>query len=106
MSAEISFSDNIMTVFLSGDIDHHSVRSVRDEIDNAVNEKNPEKLILDFSKVDFMDSSGIGLVIGRFKCINEINGSLKIKNPPVHIKKVMKLAGIDKLAQFTSDNME
>ncbi len=106
MSAEFSFSDNSMTVFLNGDIDHHSIKSLREEIDNMITQKIPEKLIMDFKNVDFMDSSGIGLVIGRFRCINELNGSLIIQNPPYHIKKVMKLAGIDKLAQITSDSME
>lgn len=50
-----------------------------------------------------MDSSGIGLVIGRFKSMQEVNGKIIVQNPPYHIKKVMKLAGIDKIAKITNN---
>jgi len=58
----------------------------------------PESLVLDFGEVTFMDSSGIGLVMGRYKVIKEIGGRVTLRNTPAHIKKVMRLAGIDKLA--------
>lgn len=104
MSVEFGFSDDEkeITAFLSGDIDHHSAKDMREEIDRIICEKMPRSLILDFSKVIFMDSSGIGLVIGRFKTIQDFNGSITVQNPPSHIRKVMKLAGIDKIARITN----
>ena len=102
MPVKVEFSDNDVTAIISGDIDHHSAKSIREEIDYAVFEKSPKTLVLDFSQVGFMDSSGIGLVIGRFKSMQEINGKLIVQNPPYHIKKVMKLAGIDKIAKITT----
>ena len=59
-----------------------------------------EELIMDFSEVGFMDSSGIGLVMGRYKLMQEIGGNLVVRNPPPHIKKVMRLSGIDRLASI------
>lgn len=102
MPVKIEYSDNDVTALISGDLDHHSAKSIRDEIDYAVFEKSPKTLVLDFSSVGFMDSSGIGLVIGRFKSMQKINGNIIVKNPPYHIKKVMKLAGIDKIARITA----
>ncbi len=98
MSVKISAENNIITAYLSGEIDHHCAATLRYEIDSAVRELTPSELILDFSQVEFMDSSGIGLVMGRYRLMNELGGKVSINNPQPHIKKVMKLSGIEKLA--------
>ena len=58
----------------------------------------PENLILDFGEVTFMDSSGIGLVMGRYQVMKNIGGRVSLQNTPVHIRKVMRLAGLDRFA--------
>ncbi len=100
MSVRILVEKNQITAFLSGEIDHHCAGELRREIDFSVRENIPESLILDFSEVSFMDSSGIGLIMGRYKLMNEFGGRVTIHNPPPHIKKVMKLSGIEKLASI------
>ena len=91
-----------LTAFISGEIDHHSAKDIRKEIDINVERLNPANLYLDFSKVDFMDSSGIGLVMGRYKLLSERGGKVFIQNPPPLIKKVMLVAGLNKLAKIVS----
>lgn len=86
---------------LSGDLDHHSARLMRTEIDHELAEKHPRSLIIDFSAVTFMDSSGIGLIMGRYKIMNEYGGNIIISRPPAYIKKVLRLAGVDRLASIT-----
>ena len=66
-------------------------------IDEAVENAYPEILVLDFGGVTFMDSSGIGLVIGRCKLMKNISGKIAVINAPKYIKKVMRMAGIEKL---------
>ncbi len=100
MSVKIMNEDNKIIALLSGEIDHHNAKTLRQDIDFALRENQPEELILDFSEVGFMDSSGIGLVMGRYKLMQEIGGSLIVRNPPAHIKKVMRLSGIDRLASI------
>ncbi|MDE5649105.1 MAG: STAS domain-containing protein [Oscillospiraceae bacterium] len=100
MSVKIINEDNKIIALLSGEIDHHNAKTLRQDIDFALRENQPEELILDFSEVGFMDSSGIGLVMGRYKLMQEIGGSLIVRNPPAHIKKVMRLSGIDRLASI------
>lgn len=91
-----------LTAYISGEIDHHTAKDIRKEIDINVEKLNPAELYLDFSKVDFMDSSGIGLVMGRYKLQSERGGKVFIQNPPPLIKKVMLVAGINKLAKIVS----
>ncbi len=100
MSVKIEVNDSVITAFLEGEIDHHSASVIRYEIDAAVEKVNPEVLILDFKDVTFMDSSGIGLVMGRYKIMKPIGGELHVSNTSPHIYKVMKLAGLDRLAKM------
>lgn len=100
MNVQINVTDEQITVCLTGELDHHSAKQVREEIDRALEPNRPNSLVLDFKNVGFMDSSGIGLVMGRYKLMQSFGGSVRVANTPGHIKKVMKLAGLDKLAQI------
>ena len=78
MSVKIINEDNKVIALLSGEIDHHNAKSLRQDIDFSLRENQPEELIMDFSEVGFMDSSGIGLVMGRYKLMQEIGGNLVV----------------------------
>ena len=100
MECEISLTDNTILATLDGEIDHHTAANLRSEIDKAVDEHKPTLLVLDFKNVSFMDSSGIGLVMGRYKTISEVGGELAIINTSPQIGKVMRLAGMERLAKI------
>ncbi len=98
MAVRIEKNENGMTAYIQGEIDHHSAKEIREAIDFAAESSLPELLVLDFKDVTFMDSSGIGLVMGRYKLVQSMGGELHLRNISSHIQKVMKLAGLDKLA--------
>ena len=98
MGVKIEKADGEVRAFLDGEIDHRCAPSIRYEIDLAVESCRPENLILDFGEVTFMDSSGIGLVMGRYQVMKNIGGRVSLQNTPVHIRKVMRLAGLDRFA--------
>lgn len=100
MPVKITASEEVLTAFLEGEIDHHTASVMRCEIDAAVEKNMPSVLILDFRDVTFMDSSGIGLVMGRYKLLKPIGAELHITNASPQIFKVMKLAGLDRLAKL------
>jgi stage II sporulation protein AA (anti-sigma F factor antagonist) len=91
-------AEESVTAYLAGEIDHHCARGIREEIDEAAQRMTPKELVLDFKDVTFMDSSGIGLVMGRYSLMQELEGKLHVVNLSSHIRKVMKLAGLDRLA--------
>ena len=95
MGVTIERDENILTAVIEGDIDHHTAKEVRTLIDDSIERINPEVLELDFSKVDFMDSSGIGLIMGRFRLMKLLNGRLKVINLPNNIEKIIKLSGLE-----------
>lgn len=87
-----------LTAFLGGEIDHHHAKELRETIDFAVRDALPPVVVLDFRGVTFMDSSGIGLIMGRSRLMEEYGGTLEIHNPPPHIRKVLRISGADRLA--------
>ena len=99
MAVQIEITPQLVIAYLSGEIDHHCAGRIREAIDDTVAQMvpPPKELYLDFGSVTFMDSSGIGLVMGRYKLIHELGGTLKIVNLTPSFKRVMKMAGMDKL---------
>ncbi|MBQ8574717.1 MAG: anti-sigma factor antagonist [Clostridia bacterium] len=71
------------------------------EIDDAIQRNKPKTLKLDFSDVTFMDSSGIGLVMGRFRTIQPLGGKLVVSNLSPQVYKIMQLAGLEKIAKIS-----
>ena len=100
MQVKIDVKEQTLFAYLSGDIDHHTAKNIREEIDQVIDEQKPNLLVIDFGEVSFMDSSGIGLVMGRFKKMQSINGEIQITNTPLYISKVMRISGIEKLAKI------
>lgn len=90
--------DGRLTVYLSGEIDHHIAKKIRQEMDSLIESEACAMLILDFKHVTFMDSSGIGLVMGRYKMMQSLGGQVQVVNVSAHIAKIMRLAGLDQLA--------
>lgn len=97
-TTKLDIAEEQITAFLAGEIDHHTARLTRMDIDEAVLNLKPKKLVLDFKDVTFMDSSGIGLVMGRYRLMQEVGGEVRVTNVSAHIRKVMRLSGLDKLA--------
>ena len=88
------------TVKLSGEVDHHGAKSARETIDGIIREESPQTLIMDMSSVTFCDSSGLGLIMGRYKKMNELGGSLLIKRPTEAVEKIIRISGLDRLIKI------
>ena len=89
--------DDKLVVTLVGELDHHSAEEVRVKIDDRIERDNIKKVIMDFKEVTFMDSSGIGVVIGRLKKINNRDGKVCITNINKRVDKVFTLSGLYKI---------
>lgn len=94
---EIAPEADTVTALLTGEIDHHGAGRLRDSIDDTLRRTCPRLLVMDFGGVDFMDSSGIGIVLGRYRLMQDMGGKLSLRNLPPHIRKVLRVAGISSL---------
>lgn len=94
-----------LTAYIKGEIDHHTVPEIRDAIDDAfVSVENINVLVLDFYDVTFMDSSGVGLVMGRYRLVSGKGKKLKVNNLSKRDYIIMKMSGIEKLAEIKERN--
>lgn len=89
--------DDKMIIYLSGEIDHHSAREIREGVDRLILTHRPRTFILDLAGVDFMDSSGLGLVLGRYRKIKELSADMFLANADERTMKILKMAGVDKI---------
>ena len=98
MSVKIDFDGETLYCRLSGEIDHHTALPIRLETDDRIENSRPRHTVLDFSEVTFMDSSGIGLVMGRYRLLMNFHSTLEIRNVTKQTKKLMELAGLGSIA--------
>ena len=91
-----------MVVFIAGEIDHHTCIEARDTVDRLMAKFRPEVLIMDLSEIDFMDSSGLGLVLGRYRKVCDYGGEMLICNPNDRVSKILKMAGVDRIIKTAS----
>lgn len=101
MTIDIKSAGGHVVAVLYGEIDHHNAQEIRTQLDNYIITVQPPELTIDFSNITFMDSSGIGLIMGRSRLMREWGGNLEIRNPQPYIRRVMKLAGMERIVKIT-----
>lgn len=106
MEVIFSIFDDVLTAELFGELDHHQATGVREAIDREINEYDTKNLILDFSKVRYMDSSGIGMVLGRYRKLDEKGGSVVISGCSAVVQNILNMAGIFSLMQYRNTKEE
>ena len=89
--------DKLLTLKVTEELDHHVVERLRRKADYEIERYIPTKVIFDFDNVTFMDSAGIGLVLGRFKNTSMLGGRLEIINASDAVVKILKLSGVNKV---------
>lgn len=92
-----------LLVRLTGEIDHHGARAMREQIDDAISRGQPRRLVLDMGGISFMDSSGIGLILGRYRLMQTLGGSLQLVNLSASMRRLLQLAGLDRLSLYETE---
>ena len=94
-------AEGALTARLCNDIDHHTAKPMREKIDNALFEKKPKILIIDFTEVVFMDSSGLGLILGRAEKASELDCSVRLFGLSPALMKLVRLCGVDRVKNLS-----
>ncbi len=83
-----------LIVALSGELDHHSAKIIRGELDAILSDPRIKELILDMKGVSFMDSSGLGVILGRYRIMARRGGTVGLKSVSASVDRVLKMAGV------------
>ncbi len=96
----LEYEDGVLHAAVYGEIDHHSARPLREELDQALYKYRPRRLIISLKCVSFMDSSGLGLILGRVNTAEDVGAVVEVTDPGTQIKKILTLAGASRLANL------
>ena len=94
MQVLFTFEGQTLVVKLIGELDEHCAELVRHKIDAAIQEKSFSAMVLDLSRMSFMDSTGIGVVIGRYKLLRKTNRKMYVRSPSVTVDKIFAMSGL------------
>lgn len=106
MPVTIKRKNDYIYAFIKGEIDHHTAPEIRETIDDALSTSETAKvLVLDFDEVSFMDSSGVGLVMGRYRYATTLGKKIRVDNLDNRNYKIMQMSGIEKIAEINKKEM-
>ena len=97
---EFHVSKNELEIIPVGEIDHHSAVEIRKKADELIKEHKSRKVVLNLCKITFMDSSGLGFIMGRYALAEKLGLLFAIRNPTPAVIKICKLAGLDRKIKF------
>ena len=105
-SGKLSYTieSGVLTLSLGGEIDHHSALPLRQSADELIYRYRPLTLVLDLSGIEFMDSSGLGFIMGRYALQKKLGGSLVMRNPNPRVSKIIALAGLERIIKMERTN--
>lgn len=94
MELYVEFESSTLIFKLVGELDEHSAEFVKRKLDATLSSNEYSAVVLDLSRLSFMDSTGIGVIIGRYKLIHKQNKRLYVKNPSPTVDKIFKMSGL------------
>ena len=100
MAKQFTTYKNAAAVFLSGELDQYAAADLKSKIDVEIEASGKKNLIIDLSEVSFMDSSGIGLIIGRYKMLRPLGGSVAVCGANESVRRVIELSGLERLIPY------
>lgn len=97
MNTKYEEEDKLLIFEITEEIDHHSSEKIRRKMDNEIEKYMPKKIVFDFNQVTFMDSSGIGMLMGRYKAVRRLGGVAELINVKPSVKKIFEMCGLLKV---------
>ena len=102
MESKFYGEDKLLILKITDEIDECSAQKIRREADYEIKRYMPRKVVFDFDSVTFMDSAGIGLILGRYKFVNILGGKLEVANLTQSVKRIFEMSGLLKLIPVAS----
>ena len=103
MEVQYRKEDKHLLLTITEELDHHTVEQIRRKADYEIEKYIPRKVIFDFEQVSFMDSAGIGLILGRYKNISLLGGKLELTHVSDQVEKILRMSGVTRLIEVNKE---
>ena len=97
---QYQIKENCLTIFLPAEVDHHNAEEIKREADKVIEEQHIKYVIFDFGRTNFMDSSGIGLIMGRYRAMGMRGDCIRATGVSAYIEKLLHLSGVYKFVEI------
>lgn len=95
--------DKSLILKITEELDHHTAEKIRRKADYEIEKYIPSKVVFDFDGVSFMDSAGIGLILGRYKNVSILGGKLEVVNVNNQVVKILNMSGLSKIIEIKEE---
>lgn len=92
-------SRDTLIVYLSGELDHCNAQGIRREMDMLLEDNRIRRLVIDMQDMSFMDSSGIGVILGRYRTLASRGGSVAVRRMNAHVARIFTLSGMAQIIE-------
>jgi len=99
-AAEYEIYNNMLVVHLKTDLDHHSALAVRETADRLLEKSRVKNILFDFGGIDFMDSSGIGVIMGRYRRVIFLGGRVGVTGVGPNIARILMYSGLNRIIEY------
>jgi len=106
MKVEHYMEEKLLKVLITEEIDHHTALMIKTRLDYEIARLRPKTVIMNLENVKFMDSAGVGLLIGRYKVVKSYGGVLEIENCQPKLMKIFEMSGLPKIITFRETKKE
>ncbi len=106
LKIDMKHSHNVLVVRLIGELDHHTAEKVREQIEKELAKDIYYHLVLNLKQLDFMDSSGLGMILGRYKKVSQLGGKMVICSVQPSIYRLMEMSGLFKILPMFEDEQD
>ena len=103
MNCKYVQADKLLWLQITEEIDHHTTEEIRRKADYEITRYMPRKVIFDFNQVTFMDSAGIGMLIGRYKVAKMLGSNIEMINVKPSIKKIFEMSGVLRIIPISNE---
>lgn len=101
------FTDgNCVVVVVDKELDHHMASIIRTKVDRYLMTTGAKNVVFDFSKTEFMDSSGIGVIMGRYKVVKSFGGKIALTNQGKSVSRIVSISGLHKIVDIFETRQE
>ncbi|GGH79228.1 stage II sporulation protein AA (anti-sigma F factor antagonist) [Pullulanibacillus pueri] len=97
---DLEVKDQVLCVRLVGELDHHSAEDLRAQVTQILDQHLIKHILLNLGELEFMDSSGLGVILGRYKQITSIGGEMVVCSISAPVKRLFEMSGMFKIIRF------
>ncbi len=103
MGKRIEKQGNILMIHLPKELDHHTAQEIREDADRFLGGGMVERIVFDFSETEFMDSSGIGMIMGRYRLLHLMGGKVSACHLKKQVQRIFQMSGLDSIVELVKE---